>query len=65
MRGIVVHCPNPDCKKLLMKEASLPPTTQFQVKCYWCSHLIKLDVDFKRIGIKDMTLNSKPGITLI
>ncbi len=54
MLGIVIHCPNPGCKKLLLKEANLPPTTSFKTKCFWCGHMVQVASDYKKIALKDL-----------
>lgn len=54
MRGIVIHCPSSDCKKLLLKNASLIPGTSFEIKCYWCGKRVKVASDNKRITLEDM-----------
>ena len=65
MQGIVIHCPNHDCRKLLLKEANLPPTTSMKLKCYHCGHLIHVQADYKGIKLKDCSRNEKPGISFV
>ena len=47
MRGIVLHCSNPQCRKLLIKDANLPLGTNFTVKCFHCGRFIRIVVDPK------------------
>jgi hypothetical protein len=65
MHGIVIHCPNYECQKLLMREAHIPPTTSIKIKCYHCGHLILVMADYGGIKLKDCTKNTSPKITLM
>jgi len=65
MKGIVLHCPNHKCQKLLMKEANIPPTTNFKIKCYHCGNLIMVMADYKGIKLKDCSSDDIPQITIL
>jgi hypothetical protein len=65
MHGIVIHCPNKDCQKPLIKDACLPPTTNFKIKCYHCGNIILIMSDYKGIKLKDCTINTDVKITLM
>ena len=57
MRGIVIHCANIECKKLLLKDAVIVPGSEFKTNCYYCGHLIRISADYKRIILLDMDKN--------
>ncbi|HBX15893.1 MAG TPA: hypothetical protein DEF57_01125 [Candidatus Magasanikbacteria bacterium] len=66
MQGIVLHCPNISCKKLLLKDANLPPTTNFKLKCFWCGRMVNIKSDFKRITLQDLEKETNEiGISFI
>lgn len=65
MQGIVLHCANQECKKLLMKEAYLAIGTKFKFKCYWCGHTIEIKSEPKRITMKDLSQKIDNPMTLI
>ena len=54
MQGIVLHCPNEECKKLLMKGVTLLPGSKFIVKCFWCGKMVSIERDVKRIILRDL-----------
>ena len=63
MNGIVLHCPS--CKKLLLKEASLPYGTNFKVKCFWCGSLVDIQSKENKIGLRNLTAVEKQSILIV
>lgn len=48
-----------------MKNAYLPPTTAFKVKCYWCGHLIELNADYKKLTMRDCNQSDGPTVSFV
>lgn len=48
-----------------MKEANIPPTTNFKIKCYHCGNLIMVMADYKGIKLKDCSSDDIPQITIL
>lgn len=59
MQGVVIHCPNQECKKPLMKEVFLAPGSRLKTKCYWCGHSVEVIADNKRISLRDLSVVEK------
>jgi len=54
MMGIVVHCPNPECNKVLLKDCSIISGSIFKIKCYWCGEFIEIEVIHSKIGLRNL-----------
>jgi len=55
MKGIVLHCPNYKCQKLLGKDAFLPYGTELKLKCYYCGHFVQILSERKGIKLSDFS----------
>lgn len=42
-KEIVIHCPNKNCSKLLVKECHLEAGTHFKIKCPNCQELVYIN----------------------
>ena len=45
---IVIHCPNQNCAKLLIKEALLQPGTHFKCKCPYCGEIVYINYNYRK-----------------
>lgn len=52
MKGIFVRCPNPDCKKNLLKDAYLRPGSGFLCRCFNCGETVDIRAEPGKIIVK-------------
>lgn len=52
IKGVVAHCPNRKCKKLLFKSVYLKPGSWVEAKCFHCGFFISAQGQPGRINLE-------------
>lgn len=63
MKSIIINCPVPDCRKMLMKNAYLRPGSYLTTKCYYCGEIITVISENGRLVIKQEGHDHEAGLT--
>ena len=52
MRGIIITCPNKDCRKMLMKNTYLRIGSYLTVKCFHCGVMVSINAEQGNIELR-------------
>jgi len=62
MKGIFLNCANKDCRRMLLKEAFLPPGARISVKCPYCGVSQKIEAEVNKLRIVIIHRPAKPQV---
>lgn len=71
MKGVILHCPNRECKKVLALNVRLKSGDGLKFRCFNCGELVDIQAMDTRIVIKwlkkpsDLTDDEEDGIIFI